>query len=305
MPARMVMRPPARQREKALLYGPMAAGKTLNGLKIIAAALAAGETAYIIDCDNSIERFLPRFEGKLDVREEWELAPNPDSSSARMTGGLARTEEWTVEGGNVVLFHVASWEQFKWAIEQCWARAGRGDWVLVDSVTWPWQWVVDWYITKVHGAGLPDFLLQYRIDSLKDNKGDAGEGGAVLVEYKYINKLWSEVIAAPLVNARCHVLLTAEAKEVRTDGHGDKKDIKQLYGNVGMKPDTQRRVGFNVHTIVYLEKANTTKDEWFATTVKDRERDEVLRRVDVGAGLDRVWLKDCAGWTMTVERGGV
>lgn len=305
----IVWRSAERTPERALLYGGQGAGKTLAALMCVSKALSKtrSETLFFIDTDNSYGKFEKRFAGKLGVKEEWE----PGGKFSNKPAGMVKVEDWVTseaDGGNVVLYHPNDWVSFDWCMKDAWSRAGRGDWVAVDSVTHPWQWVVEWYIRKVHGEGLPEFLIAYRVQQIADDKKDAAGAGAMLVEYNYVNKVWSETFLTPYVNARCHVVITAEAKEVRTDDRGDKKDIKQLYGKVMMKPDGQRRIGANSHTVLYLEQAVMGRDGWMVSTVKDRER-ERLWREDVnyeerGRGLETLWMKDVAGWTPTrIETG--
>ena len=305
MAVRMMLRPVEKMPERLGLYGGPGVGKTLGALSIIAAGLGPGETAWVVDTDNSYARFEQRFEGVLTAREWW-----TGGGDVRVMDGMERVGDWETQGGNVVVLQPSTWPEFRACMARVWAEAKRGDWVLVDSLTWPWQWIMYWYIEQVHGNGLPQFLMDYRVQQLKDGKGDVTGAGATLVEYNVVNKWWVEAFAGPFVNARCHVVVIAEAKEVRTDAFGgDKADIRKLYGKQGMKPVTQNRVGHNCQTLLYLEQEPTVKDSWLVSTVKDRERAVRLGRVKVGyaglggeeaeaPGLDKVYLRDVAGWTM-------
>jgi hypothetical protein len=128
-------------------------------------------------------------------------------------------------------------------------------------------------------------------------EGKKADGGAsqMLVEWSFINKEWSKVFLTPFVNARCHVAVTAEAKTLRTDERGDSKDIKDLYGAVGYKTDSQRRVGANAQTVLLMELGRTGRDvKWYVNTVKDRER-ERLARVEWD-DMAQTYLFKIAGW---------
>lgn len=284
MSGEVVWQPRGRVPERLCLYGPQSCGKTKAIADMLSAGIGPGQTAYIVDTDNSWARFL---EGgnypKLEVRAEWEDGEWVD--------------EWTVEGGRVVLLHVAGWEQFRFAMEHVWGEAARGDWVVIDSITHPWAEVASWYIEKVHGTELPDFMIQARMKQVSAGKGADGGAGEMLMEWNFINKEWNRAFLTPYVNAKCHVVVTAEAKTLRTDDRGDRKDVKDLYASVGMKPDTQRRVGANSQTVLYFEQGRVGRDvQWYVTTAKERER-ERLTRVDwTDVDFAKVYLWDVAGW---------
>ena len=283
--AEMVLQPPGRAPERLLLYGPQDTGKTTAVAKILARALGPGQTAYILDTDNSWARVLESGNHpKLVVRAEWE--------------GGAWDDEYTEAGGRVVLMHPRGWPEEQWCLEYAWAAAGRGDWVVLDSATHPWEHIASWYIETVHGADLPEFLIDARMRRKEAGKASDGGNSEMLVEWVYINKVWSKAFLTPYVNARCHVAVTAEAKPLRTDDKGDAKDVKDLYASVGMKPDSQRRLGANSQTVLLLEKARVAGGmQWIASTVKDRERDRLWRAEWTDMGME--YLKAIAGWKMT------
>jgi hypothetical protein len=84
--AEMVLQPPGRAPERLLLYGPQDTGKTTAVAKILARALGPGQTAYVLDTDNSWARVLESGNHpKLVVRAEWE--------------GGAWDDEYTEAGG--------------------------------------------------------------------------------------------------------------------------------------------------------------------------------------------------------------
>lgn len=280
--AEIIYRPRGRAPERILLYGPQGSGKTRAACDALTKALGPGQTAYIVDTDNSYNRFLESGDwGKLTPRQEWE--------------GGDWDDEWCEADGRVVLYHPRNWEDFEWCMGDAWTRAGRGDWVVVDSLTHPWaDYIQTWYIERVHGSDLPEFLIEARIRQVEDSKGADGGSGAMLVEWTFVNKVWSKAFLTPYVNARSHVIVTAEAKTLRTDDRGDAKDIRDLYGHVGWKPDTQRRIGANSQTVVYMEPGRGKEQVWYATTVKDREREMLVREQVEEFG--KMYLRGVAGW---------
>jgi hypothetical protein len=287
----MAWRGKGRSRERIGLYGGEGSGKSTAVLSVLGVALSSADTGYIIDTDNSYARFLEGSWEWLGTREEYE--------------GRVRVRDYESEDGRLVLYHATGWEEERWAFGEAFKRAGRDDWVVGDSTTHLWDHVARWYIRKVHGADFPEFLVQHRIDQLKENKGADGGAGATLVEWPYINAEWSQHVMTPVVNARCHVIMTAEAKSAaaRSDGKNDREVLK-LYERLGSKPASQKRWGHNMHSTILMEKGMVA-GKWTMTTVKDRDREEMKNRevgefvVDGGVkekGFASAYLWDIAGW---------
>lgn len=280
----MTWRPQGRARERILAYGPAGAGKTYAAMQTIAKALGPGERAYIIDIDNAWGRMLETdgAELGLSVVEEYQNG--------------VRDQEYEDPDGNVVLWHCRGWEASTTALRKSLEKAGRNDWIVVDSMSWLWDDVLAWYIEKTHGTELPEFLMQARMQQVRAGKTTAKEGAtggqdAVLVEWNFINPVWSKHVATPLVNAHCHIYLCSEAKEARSDGRQDKQ-LSQLYEQIGWLPKTQKRVGNNVQTILYLGVSKT--GVYRVTTVKDRGR-EKLDEVE-WSDMGSTYLRQTAGW---------
>ena len=67
---------------------------------------------------------------------------------------------------------------------------------------YPWEHIASWYIETVHGADLPEFLIDARIRRKDAGKASDGGNSEMLVEWAYINKVWSKAFLTPYVNAR-------------------------------------------------------------------------------------------------------
>lgn len=260
-----------------LLFGGPKVGKTKAVLDI-ARHLGPDDTMFIIDSDNAFDRMLegPSGEG-LGVREEYR-------------GGV-RDKEWEDDDGQLVVWHTKNWKEHKDALGKAFDRAGRNDWVVVDSMTHLWDDIQEDYIRETWGVDLPEFLHAHRKKEVAKD-GKATPAAAMLVEWSYLNPQWNRTVATPVTEAGCHVLLIAEAKDVRTDGKDDRA-TKILYGDVGVKPSCQKRLGHQVQTVLVLE---SKRNSYRFTTVGDRERDKVT---DVEWGDEdfaRKYLWDIAGW---------
>lgn len=253
-------------------------------MTMIAKALGPGEKAYVVDIDNAWGRMIETAgeELGLSVVEEYQNG--------------VRDREYEDPEGNVVLYHCRGWSASVDAIDKSLKAAGPNDWLVVDSMSWLWDDVLAWYIERTHGTDLPDFMLQARVEQVKAGKTTAAKGAtggqdAVVVEWNFINPVWNKRVATPLVNAHCHVYLCSEAKEARTDGRQDKQ-LTTLYEQIGWLPKTQKRVGHNTQTVLYLGQSKTGVRK--VTTVKDRGR-ESLEEVE-WSDLGSTYLRQTAGW---------
>lgn len=288
----MTWRPAGRSRERILAYGPAGAGKTYGAMTMLAKALGPDDTAYIIDVDNSWDRMLEGDGEQLGlfVREEWR--------------GDERDEEYEREDGKLVLYHCRGWEQSVAALAEALNRAGRDDWIVVDSMSWLWDDILEWYVRKVHGSELPDFLMQHRLDQVKAGKITAADKATagqdkLVIEWNFINPIWMKEIATPITNAHCHIYLCSEAKEMRTDGKVDKQ-LSQMFSQIGWVPKTQKKTPNIVQTVLYLTRGKL--GEYTVTSVKDRSREDLVE-VEWG-DLGGEYLRKVAGWKpKKVERG--
>jgi len=271
-----------RARERVMLYGPPKVGKTKAAVDVI--RKQQDVTCWVIDADNAWEAVLDAHKD-VKVREEW--------------WGGEKDDTYVDEDGNVVLLHTRTWtehlEAWKYALE----NAERDDWIIVDSITHFWEGVMEWYMKKVHGEDLPDFLLEHRVKQVETKQKATQGQDAVLVEWNFLNPLWNREIAEPIVNSPCHLLLLCEAKELRSDGRND-KGLVDMYGEIGWRPTTQKRMGHQVRTTIFVHKAKVGDVRWRLTTAGDREREELENAP--WKDWFMVYLKGVAGWKMQKDK---
>ena len=267
----MRWKPPGRSSERVLIYGPPKVGKSKSVMDI-ARAMYKQSGVWIIDTDEAWDRMLDGSD--LPVREEWDHGE--------------RTEEWTSDEG-VVLQRVGDWREYLDALERYAAGRKPGDWLLIDSMTHPWQWVQSFFIEQTHGGNLPEFLLERRTQAIKEKKHDPGMPP---VEYQFINAMWFKMIDTVL-RGRSHVVVTAEASSLnpREDAR-----VQEMFGSVGMKPQTQKGLAFGVHSILLAHhERKGTRERFMMTTVGERgERDVKLEGTEIG-DFWRDYMK-AAGW---------
>lgn len=275
--ARPVWTATERARERIMLYGPMAVGKTKAAIDIARKMAGSGNTMWVIDAENAWERMAP----------------------AELIGTEIFTTGEQEEGdGPLHIAHVRGWEQQSKALNHALTNARRNDWVVLDSASVLWDDILKAYIKKVHGEDLPEFLIQHRLGQVRSEKKATQGQDATLVEWNFINPLWHRTVTEPLTWAGCHVLVLAEAGELRSDGR-DSKQIKTLFSDAGHKPRTQKGLGFAMSTVLFMDK--TAVGDYRMLTVKDREDSRGDR-----AGFERDewgdfvmdYLKGVAGWKM-------
>lgn len=251
-----------RARERILGFGPMGSGKS-TAARTIAEFMHESDTMYVIDCDN-------RWDGILDNHPELE--------------------------DRVQVYHARDWESFMEAFKRAMRTAKRDDWIVVDSMTWPWAWIQRWYIRKTHGEEMPDFLVDHRMRQIqagqltRKDKADGGES-AMLIEWSYLNSVWMSQVAEPIVNCPCNLFVIAEGKQIRGDGR-ERQDVVDLFGTFGYKPESQWRLGFQARSVVLFTK--TARQEFeFDNSVKDDEREVGKAKWDDFA---MAYLVKRAGW---------
>jgi hypothetical protein len=287
-----IWRPPGRSRERILAYGSTGVGKTYAAATIIVKALGPDDTAFIIDADNTWSRTLET-DGQtlgLKVREEWIWD--------EFKNKFVRDEEYEEADGNIVLYHShgGGYLAHEAAVGIAFDRAERDDWVIIDSMTWLWDDILPWYIKKVYGEDLPDFMIQARIEDVKAGKTSAAQGATAgqdrtVIDWNFINPRWNKHIAGRIVNAKCHVWLTAEEKPIRTDGRVDNQ-VRMLYEQIGFVPSSQKRLGHQQQTVLNFSVTKTGTFQ--VTTVKDRGRDKMVK--EPWSDLFTGYLKAKGGW---------
>lgn len=225
------MKSPHGSRERILLYGREGSGKTKAALDF---ARANDGTTYVVSNDNSIERLIECDYLDLDIE----------------------------------LVNVTDWVEYRDALLDIYGKVDRDDLVIIDNMTWPWDEIKVWYVKEVYGQDMRDWAFEYRQNL--DRPSDGSLPASLFGDYSYINSEWYGLHNKFLVQLNCHLILTANAKEVRMDSRGD-KEVRDSYGQIGMAPDTQKRVGATTQTVVYLW--SEPGGYYMSTKIKDRGRE--------------------------------
>lgn len=219
---------PGRGRERILVYGAMGSRKTSGALEI--ARKCAGDL-YVVDTDDAyetiIERAYPDVEGKVHVKV------------------------------------VEDWEQFTAAVEWAFGKAGRDDWVVIDSASDAWDFAMDAFSEFIRGEDVSDYVAGWAKRNDKADVKKTGFQGSLIEEglYDFVNPAWRKKVVRPVKVPKCHVYITAQAQVAGTNPREDQQ-TKSLYGGIGWKPRTQKELGFATATVMYLEKDKMGKGSY-------------------------------------------
>lgn len=285
---------PHRSRERLLFYGPAGSHKTHNALQTYRACRGPGVCLHVIDFDNAAGPWLETEFSDLGLAGEWNTP-------------MAEREwddTYVEPDGTVFVYHCDTWDDYRIAVGLVLELAGIDDWLLIDSGTQLWAKATQWGVNKVMGVDLDEYLIDWMLKQKEAGKSGK-EGQQALVSdglYTPINAEWERYVNTLFTRPPCHLIVTAEAKELRSDGK-DSKDIKVLYGDHGYKPDGQRSMGHKLRSVLLHTKG--AMGQWWITTVKDWGREdengETWDREEV-EDFPGAYLKGLAGWKMKVAK---
>jgi hypothetical protein len=163
------------------------------------------------------------------------------------------------------------------------------DWLVLDSITPTWAAVQSWFVEQVHGQNIEDYFLEVR-KVKAEAKGNKKALGALdgWMDWPVINKVYFRLYAE-LLGTPANVIVTAEQGAISDD---DDKEVKGAFGTYGVKPVGQKKLGFIMHTNLWLTKSRV--GEYRMTTIKDRGRPEQESATVGDFGMD--YLFRVAGW---------
>lgn len=287
-----MLTPSSRRRERILTYGVGGVGKSHLYAQIAAEMFGSARTVWLIETDPTLDAIIehPDLVERCFVREAWRDGEED-----------ATWEPYLAEGGQLVVYRVTTWPAFRAAVEEVWARAEFEDWIVVDNITNPWEWVQAWYWQEVVGQETDEFLLEIRkaqLAQLEQGEGTSKEKAieAKFNEWSYINPHYQKHFTDRMLNPPCHLMLTAEQTDVVAIYDEKQKETWGLYGTLGAKPKGQKKAGHLTHTVLHLTKSKT--GEHRMTTVKDRGgREEWVR--EAWTDFPAEYLEGTAGWTRT------
>lgn len=243
-----------------MIYGANGAGKTHLALSMALAALAPGETIYVVDGDNAVGSILEMgLFPELSIRVEYEW-------QGTMKHGQF-VQSWVGDpNGNVVIMHYDNWANFAVAMKQVEGWVQRDDWVIVETATRMYNQVQEWVVRSAAGSELPDWLMEHKLTAIKENK--ASDKNMALISdgfWQLVNTQWVMVVEPWATKDRCHVVFTCESKPIRNadgDKGKDSGEVLKLYRPFGEKPDTKRDLGGKLRLVVNVEVNLAYQRRW-------------------------------------------
>lgn len=246
-------KPRPRLLERILVMGITGSGKSYQWLKLAQDLKDSGAKFYVIDTDNDITYML--------------YTQFPECASTN--------------GGNVFVYPAYDWPQYKAAFDAIKkANPKPQDWIVVDKINHAWSTVQRYFIKEVFKDNMGEYFLQVRqkMQKAKD-AGTAGKKESVATEgldgwmdWPVINNLYNDWIAPLVYQVQCNVYCTTDAEEI--DKKERNAEIKQMFGQYGVKPAGQKNLGGQFHSIFLFLPGS---DKWYIKTVKDRAGREYFK----------------------------
>jgi hypothetical protein len=231
--------------ERILVMGITGSGKSYQWLKLASDLRESGAQFYVIDTDNDITYML-----------------------------YTQFPECTPEnGGNVHVYPAYDWPQYKTAFEAIRKANPRPqDWIVVDKINHAWSTVQRYFIKEVFKDNMGEYFLMVRKKmeeaKKKGDKTDASISTEAMdswIDWPVINNMYADWIAPLVYQTQCNVYCTTDVEEISKKEKN--AEIKEMFGNYGVKPAGQKNLGGQFHTIfLYLPG----RGKWYIKTVKDR-----------------------------------
>lgn len=176
---------------------------------------------------------------------------------------------------NVYVHACTNWPEFKAGID--WLKGEKikpDDWLIIDKANAAWDTVQRYFTEEVFGEDIGDyFLMARKLIEQRGGKDKFGKTATSVVpeafdgwkDWSVINKLYDDWIKPIVYQVHCHVYAATDVE--RLDRGEKDAELFTLFGDSGVRPSGQKRLGGQVHTVFLFIPG---KDRWFITTVKDR-----------------------------------
>lgn len=232
-------------RDTFLLYGPPSSGKTTALLQI--AEANPDSTLWVMDADN---KFMKVWRG----------------SFSHVT--------------NVEYHLVREWKEVSDTYKKIRKKIKPEDFLALEMVDRYWDMAQAYYDVSVYGQDVGTHLLQLKVNT-QSKSGIADPDS--LSRWNVIKRMHNaDFLDDATSYLPCHVVLTTSASTL-LPGQIESKEIRDLYGQVGLAANGEKRNGYRVDTIILLEM-DLASGKRFWTTVKDKERPYASRHP-----LDNWW----------------
>ena len=268
------------QREKILVYGSYKVGKSTLWLDIMQASYAAGLKIhfYLIDTDRAYSKMIEEMD--VDYEAEGYLTVYlPDDFPELMEASMEIRE-----------------------------LAGKGDWVVIDMLNYPWTETQDYYTEKVFGETPDNYFLAMREQVVAKKGNDARSfGGFEGTDWNFITKTYKQWETPLTMKGDWNVFAVTEARKMdsRDDDPEKAKTYKEVSGHI---PVGQKGIGHRFDTVFHMRQRVNGDRELHMVGDRGREKEggawaelgtNVITIGEYPKGFTRRYLVDIAGW----ERG--
>lgn len=173
------------------------------------------------------------------------------------------------------------------------------DWVVVDMADNAWDTVQRYFTTEVFGEDMGEYFLRMR--KLIEQRGGKDRFGKLATsvapeafdgwkDWSVMNKLYFDWIHPIVYRIPCHVYTTTRPEKI---DRGEKDaEILTLFGDLGIRPGGQKKLGGQMHTIFLMIPG---EDKWLITTAKDRAGRTYFKKTPL-VSLYTQYLVAKAGW---------
>lgn len=222
----------------------------------------------------------------LNVREStsnmWVI--DTDMASDRMRVGYKEAFD-----NKVQVYEPYEWSEYQDSLKEIYAKSRPNDWLVLDMAHKPWQAVQEYFTDEVFGKSVDSYFLEARKKAAGGNPLDGWN------DWSVINKLYNAWIMK-FLRFPGHIIACAPVTNVMNDGKktDDSPEVKALFGSYGVKPEGQKALAFQFHTVLLL--SDSGRQGYRVSTIKDRER-EKLKNAELQDFVPNYLVK-VAGWKL-------
>ena len=265
------------RREKILIYGSYKIGKSSQWLDILQASYEArlGNHFFLVDTDRAYSKMME--EMHVDYEAE----------------------------GYVTLYEPDDFSELMDASREIRGNAGKGDWVILDMLNYPWEEAQYYYTEKVFGEEPDNYFLAMRQQVVASGGKDARSfGGFEGNDWNFITKVYKQFETPLTMRGDWNVFGVTEQRKMdaRDD---DPEKAKQYKGVQGHIPVGQKGIGHRFDTVFHMRQRVSGDRELHMVGDRGREKEggawaelgtNVITVGEYPKGFTRRYLVDIAGW---------
>jgi len=166
---------------------------------------------------------------------------------------------------NVTVYNVFDWPDYRKALKDLMEAEKEGDFAILEMADNAWQAVQRYYVSQIHDSEMGDYFLEAR-KKAKDRAAKPVYSDAFSGEHDWvvINRMYDDFINPLVYRLKSHLLITTRPEALAKK---EDPDTQVVFGEFGVKPAGQKKLGHQVHTVFLLTHG---KEGWFIRTAKER-----------------------------------